>query len=63
MSSSSWKKHNFPIHWLVWHNDYQKLDDELKSGGVSASQVKTVAVPVSRFAPNQVTGSDTAGGN
>ncbi|KAI0238318.1 Ankyrin repeat domain-containing protein 13B [Lamellibrachia satsuma] len=45
MSSSSWKKHNFPIHWLVWHNDYQKLDDELKSGGVSASQVKTVAVP------------------
>ena len=61
MSSSSWKKHNFPIHWLVWHNDYQKLDEELKSGGVSASQtqVKTVAVPVSRFAPNQA----TAGGN
>lgn len=39
MSSSSWKTHNFPLHWLVWHNEYQRVDEELKGGGVSAYQV------------------------
>ena len=37
MSSSSSKKHNFPVHLLVWHNDYENLDEELKNGSVSAS--------------------------
>ena len=37
MSSSSSKKHNFPVHLLVWHNDYENLDEELKNGSVSAT--------------------------
>ena len=41
MSSSSSKKHNFPVHLLVWHNDYENLDEELKNGSVSASVKKT----------------------
>ncbi|KAK2177810.1 hypothetical protein NP493_577g01046 [Ridgeia piscesae] len=46
MSSSSWKKHNFPIHWLVWHNEYHRVDEELKSGGVSDSRLKSYDVEI-----------------
>lgn len=25
---------NYPLHWLVWHNNYRKLDKELTDGKV-----------------------------
>ena len=26
---------NFPLHWLVWHNDFRDLEKALASGKVS----------------------------
>ena len=24
----------YPLHWLVWHNDYRRLEEELSKGKV-----------------------------
>ena len=34
MAGSATLKDKFPIHWLVWHNDYLGLDDALKESQV-----------------------------
>ena len=33
--SSASLKDEFPIHWLVWHNNYRELDTELEKNVVS----------------------------
>ena len=43
MSSKS-PKERFPIHWLVWHNQYDELDKELAKSKVRVPVIALILV-------------------
>lgn len=35
-------KRDFPLHWLVWNNDYVELQELLKDKEVSVIEIKNI---------------------